>query len=84
MIACPSYLTCLAIGEFVSFDDGDVHGISLKYFALKGTPESQLKVTFGRSPDIMRFLEEKLGTPFPYPKYYQVVTPTILSKRNFT
>jgi aminopeptidase N len=47
----------------------------MAYVAVKGTPEENLKISFGNTPEIMQWLENKVGTPFPYPKYYQVCAP---------
>ena len=72
---CPSYLTCFAIGDFVRLDDGDCDGVELAYFASKQHDVGHLSRTFGGTAEIMRWMTAKLGTPFPFPKYYQFALP---------
>ncbi|KAJ3033276.1 hypothetical protein HDV00_006539 [Rhizophlyctis rosea] len=69
---CPSYLICVCVGEFISVDDGEVNGLQIKYFAPKNIEPAHLKRAFGRTPDMLKWLPEKVGVPFPYPKYYQL------------
>lgn len=74
---CPSYLLCFAIGDFVRADDEPVGEREIAYFAARGraTPED-LSRSFGRTPAIMRWLEKRLATPFPFPKYFQFALPS--------
>lgn len=72
---CPSYLTCFAIGDFVRLDDGECDGVALAYFASKQHDRNHLSRTFGGTAEIMRWMTGKLGTRFPYPKYYQFALP---------
>lgn len=73
---CPSYLTVFAIGELHSVDIGKVRdAIEHKLFAPTNIPKENLKLSYGNSPDIMNWMEHKLGNPFPFPKYYQFVYP---------
>jgi aminopeptidase N len=86
---CPSYLTCFLIGDLVECNDGD-HlgdgtGVPLAYFTAKtagGTAKTSdvrgvahLSRSFGGTAEIMRWMTEKLGSPFPFPKYYQFALP---------
>jgi len=68
---CPSYLTCFAIGDFVRFDGDSVGTIPVAAFAPKPFTEDQLRLSFGKTSEMLRFLQQKLGVPYPYPKYYQ-------------
>ncbi len=68
----PSYLIAFAVGEFSVYDAGEVDGIPVKYFAEKRVKPEQLKLSFGRTPDMIRFLNRKLAYKYPWPKYYQV------------
>lgn len=80
---CPSYLTCFVIGELVECEDGD-HlgdgtGVPLAFYAVK-VPHDEHGVahlcrSFGGTAEIMRWMIDKLGTPYPFPKYYQVAVP---------
>ncbi len=72
---CPSYLACLAIGRFVRFDDEPVGGRPIAYFATAGYTPEQLARTFGPTPRMMSWLEQRLARPFPFKKYYQIAVP---------
>lgn len=72
---CPSYLVCFAIGDFTRFDDGDVKGVPLAYFAAKEFSPKDLERTFGRTRRIMEWMTKKLDLAFPFPKYYQFALP---------
>ncbi|MCA9969650.1 MAG: HEAT repeat domain-containing protein [Anaerolineales bacterium] len=76
---CPSYLACIAIGDFTMAEDGAVEDgeqrIPLAYFSSREHTPADLLRTFGRTGDMMRWLTRKLGMPFPYPKYYQFALP---------
>ncbi|MFV8755712.1 M1 family aminopeptidase [Nannocystaceae bacterium ST9] len=74
---CPSYLTCFAIGEFVRLDDGDHQGVELAYFCTPEHGPDHLSRSFGGTSEIMRWMTEKLGAAFPFPKYYQFAVPRI-------
>jgi len=74
---CPSYLCCLAIGEFTRCDDEPVADRPIAYFAPTRYTPDHLKRSFGRTPAMMRWLEQRLGRPFPYPKYFQIALPEI-------
>ncbi len=74
---CPSYLYCFAVGEFVRADDESVDGTEIAYFsATREQPEDLLR-SFGRTPKMMRWLTERLGAAFPFPKYYQIALPDV-------
>ncbi len=69
---CPSYLVCFAIGDFVEYEDETVKGVAMKYFTARNKFSSEdLARSFKKTPEMMKWLSSKLGTPFPYPKYYQ-------------
>lgn len=76
---CPSYLICLAIGEFTRADDGrfnDGHkDIPLAYFCSREHSAADLQRTFGRTGAMLDWMTKKLAMPFPYPKYYQYALP---------
>ena len=72
---CPSYLACFAIGDLVRADDRRVGDREIAYFGARGrTSVEDLARSFGRTPEIMEWLESKLG-PFPFPKYFQFALP---------
>lgn len=72
---CPSYLVCFAIGDFSRFDDGEVNGVPLAYFAATELSPKDLERTFGRTRPIMEWMTKKLDLAFPFPKYYQFALP---------
>ncbi|KAL6074450.1 Peptidase family m1 domain containing protein [Balamuthia mandrillaris] len=72
---CPSYLACVCVGEFVVVKDGDVNGIEIAYIGVKGVKEEDLRRSFGKTPQMMRWLTSKLELDFPFPKYYQFICP---------
>lgn len=75
--ACPSYLTCFAIGDFVRLDDGDCEGIELAYFCTPEHGTAHLSRSFGGTAEMMRWMTERLGAAFPFPKYHQFAVPRI-------
>eukprot|EP01103_Thecamoeba_quadrilineata_P014938 TRINITY_DN4575_c0_g1_i1.p1 TRINITY_DN4575_c0_g1~~TRINITY_DN4575_c0_g1_i1.p1 ORF type:complete len:885 (-),score=193.57 TRINITY_DN4575_c0_g1_i1:87-2741(-) len=75
---CPSYLICIAVGDFVRVDDGEVNGVPFSYFAAAATfSQDNLRTTFSATPEIQRWMVKKLSNPFPFPKYYQVAGPFV-------
>ena len=74
---CPSYLCCLAIGRFVEAPDGEHGGRAIAYFGPDGVDPDDLRATFAGTDRMMAWLEEKLGAPFPFGKYYQFLAPGI-------
>jgi len=74
---CPSYLCCLAVGAFSRADDEPVGGRPIAYFAVAGRSPEMLRRTFDRTPAMMRWMERRLGVPFPFPKYFQIALPEI-------
>jgi len=76
---CPSYLICIAIGDFSNADDGsfdnDGNPIPVAYFCSPEHNAEDLLRTFGRTKPMMEWMTQKLQMPFPYPKYYQIAVP---------
>jgi aminopeptidase N len=73
---CPSYLICLVAGELVGFTDQPYEGRPLAYFGARGrATEADLERSFGRTGEIMEWLEGRLGVDFPFKKYYQFALP---------
>jgi aminopeptidase N len=52
--------------------DETVDGVPIVYFGSKDMSTEHLKLSFDKTPSMMRWLTKKLDRPFPYPKYYQV------------
>ncbi|MGD8584882.1 MAG: M1 family aminopeptidase [Chloroflexota bacterium] len=78
---CPSYLVCFTIGDFTRADDGHFNDgekqIELAYFSNREHDEATLLRSFGRTRAMMAWMTNKLGMPFPYPKYYQFALPAM-------
>jgi aminopeptidase N len=70
----PSYLICIAVGDFITVDDESVGSIPIKYIAPKRFDLKDLKRSFGETPQMMKWLQEKLDYPFPWKKYDQIVS----------
>lgn len=73
---CPSYLTCIAVGDFVRWDgDGPV---PVAAFAPASLHEAaSLERSFDRTGEMIEWMQEKLASTLPYPKYYQFAVPFI-------
>jgi aminopeptidase N len=69
--ACPSYLVCFAVGDFVRWDDADFDGIPIAAFAPRPFNAEHVARSFGRTRDMLAFLTRRLGVPYPFDKYYQ-------------
>jgi aminopeptidase N len=78
---CPSYLICIAVGDFVTaddgvFDDGE-RSIPIAYFCSHDHTSEDLLRTFGRTKPMLAWMTRKLDMAFPYPKYYQYALPGV-------
>ncbi|MFC6998249.1 M1 family metallopeptidase [Rufibacter roseus] len=71
------YLAMMAIGEYAVVKD-KWRNIEVSYWV---EPEyaATAKATFGRTPEMMEFFSQKLGVPFPWEKYAQVVVRNFVS-----
>lgn len=78
---CPSYLACIAIGDFVRADDGTFQeghtSVPVAYYAGHDQSPQDLLETFGRTKPMLAWMTGLLDLPFPYPKYYQIALPGI-------
>ena len=72
---CPSYLTCIAVGDFVEVTDGDFDGIPIAYYATREFDEAHIRRGLGRTREALEWMTEKLGVPYPFPKYFQFALP---------
>ena len=66
----PAYLITVAAGEFdeVRAKAGDV---PVQYYGAPGSAPA-LRRAFGRTPEMINFFAEKIGTPYPWAKYATV------------
>ncbi len=63
----PAYSTSLVIGNYTQSNDGEL----LQYYVPVGRRQDAPR-SFERTPEMVRFFEEYLGTKYPYDKYAQV------------
>ncbi|GAA6621826.1 M1 family aminopeptidase [Scytonema sp. NUACC26] len=66
----PTYLMTLAVGDFAEISD-EWNGIPVTYYVEKGR-EEDAKRSMGKTPQMIGFLSDKYGYPYPFPKYAQV------------
>ncbi|KNE60054.1 hypothetical protein AMAG_05487 [Allomyces macrogynus ATCC 38327] len=74
---CPSYLICMAVGDFTVVDDREANGVPIKYFGPKAHQAEHILKAFDSTPAMIEWLSTRVGTPFPWPKYYQFTAPFI-------
>jgi len=68
----PSYLIALAIGDFAEIkDENNVSGVPIAYYTEKGK-EHLIPNSAGKTPQMMKFLQDKFDVPYAWDKYYQV------------
>jgi aminopeptidase N len=70
-LGCPSYLTCFAVGDFVCAESEPFEGVPIAAFAPRPFDVEHARRTFGRTRDMLAFLTQRLGVPYPFAKYYQ-------------
>lgn len=78
---CPAYLLCVAMGDFAKSDGGvhrgpDGKDVPLATFCAKADGD-KLPRTFGKTKSMMDWMVQRLGRPFPFPKYFQFSVPAI-------
>lgn len=71
------YLFMMAIGDFAVVDD-EWNGMEVDYY-VEPAYEKYAKAIFGNTPEMLTFFSEKLGYPFPWSKYAQVVVRDFVS-----
>ena len=66
-----TYLTSVVVGRFEKYSEqaGD---IPADYYVPPGTGRDKALRSFHETPEAIRFFSEKIGIPYPYPKYAQV------------
>jgi len=69
-----TYLITLAISEFTRYQDR-VDDLPVEYYVHRAIDEQTARRFLGKTPRMIRFLQERTGHPYPYPKYAQVCLP---------
>lgn len=71
----PSYILCIAIGQFIRCDVASLREKPVAFFCPSGDRISytveDLALTFGRTNEMLEFMEKKVGADLPWPKYFQ-------------
>ncbi len=73
-----SYLISLAGADFAIYHDR-VGDLPLDYYVAKHVDEATARRFMGHTPKMIRFFGEKIGQPYPYPKYAQVCVPDFIA-----
>ncbi len=72
------YLAMLAAGEFAVVTDSAVGGVPISYYVEpKFAPYA--KAIFGRTPEMLRFFNDRFGLKFPWDKYAQIAVRDFVS-----
>lgn len=72
------YLAMMAIGEFKKVVDSPWNGKEISYYVEKEY-EPYAKAIFGDTREMIDFYSTRLGVPYPWPKYAQVVVRDYVS-----
>lgn len=67
----PTYLIAVAGGAWELYTD-DWNGLPVEYWVGPGSGEEKARRAFGETPAMLDWFSERLGVPYPYPKYAQV------------
>lgn len=67
----PSYLTSLVVGEFAELKQ-EAAGIPIFHYVYKDQLENARR-SFASVPEMMKFFVNKLGHPYPYKKYAEIM-----------
>lgn len=65
-----SYLTSVVAGRMERYVD-DLDGLPIEYYVPEGTGEEMARRSFDLTPNMMSFFNERIGVPYPYPRYVQ-------------
>ncbi|HDD67157.1 MAG TPA: hypothetical protein ENG31_00865 [Candidatus Thorarchaeota archaeon] len=73
----PAYLMTVAISEYVEYKEylGD---LEVSYYAHKKWDRETVYRSFGKTPAMIKFFEEKLGVKYPWAKYAQVTAANFI------
>ena len=68
----PAYLVNVIVAKLEAHSDN--HGdLPLRYLVEPGTPESEVRRIFARTPEMIRCFESRFGVAYPWPRYDQIV-----------
>ncbi|MCD6066064.1 MAG: aminopeptidase 1-like [Bacteroidetes bacterium] len=72
------YLVMMGVGEFKKVTDKPWNGKEVSYYVEKEF-EPHAKAIFGNTPEMIEFFSTKLGVPYAWPKYAQIVARDYVS-----
>ncbi len=72
------YLVMMGVGEFKKVTDEPWNGKEISYYVEKEY-EPHAKAIFGKTKKMIEFFSTKLGTPYPWQKYSQIVARDYVS-----
>jgi aminopeptidase N len=67
----PGYLMTMAASEYVEYKE-DLDGLEVSYYAHKKWDKETVYRSFGKTPEMIKFFEQKLGVKYPWAKYAQI------------
>jgi aminopeptidase N len=74
---CPSYLLCFAVGNFLEAKQPSVNDVPISFFSTPRFTAADLERSFGLTGRMLEWMQEKLGMPYPYHKYFQLALPAV-------
>jgi len=66
-----TYLTSVVVGKFENYEE-HAGTLPVDYYVPPGTGKDKALRSFRETPSAIQFFSEKIGVPYPYPKYSQV------------
>ena len=72
------YLAMMAVGQFKKVTDAPWNGKEISYYVEKNY-EPHAKAIFGDTKEMVEFFSKRLGVPFPWDKYAQIVARDYVS-----
>ncbi len=73
----PAYLITVAASEYVEYKE-DLDGLEVSYYVHKKWDKETVYRSFGKTPEMIKFFESKLGVKYPWAKYAQVTAANFL------
>lgn len=73
----PAYLITVAVSEYVEYKE-DLDGLEVSYYVHKKWDKETVYRSFGKTPDMIKFFESKLGVKYPWAKYAQVTAANFM------
>ncbi len=73
----PAYLMTMAASEYVEYKE-DLDGLEVSYYAHKRWDKETVYRSFGKTPEMIKFFESKVGVKYPWAKYAQVTAANFM------